>query len=161
MAREGPRTGTKTPILIKDFEYQARETVRAIDDRAAQQKLSKHSEQRIARLRREFQESFNSAVVADKTGADKGDQHAHPHLVRNISAGDTVKLRTLGRTGIVQREIDANTFEIAVGQMKMRVARDEIAEVISVRSNPVEAARKRGFSVSVANPTRKCVRKST
>jgi DNA mismatch repair protein MutS2 len=142
----------KLQSLLKDFEYQARETVRAIDDRAAQQKLSKHAEQRIARLRREFQESFNSAVVADKTGADKGDQQAQPHLVRNVSAGDTVKLRTLGRTGVVQREIDANTFEIAIGPMKMRVARDEIAEVISARSNPIEAARGRGFSISVANP---------
>ena len=142
----------KLQSLLKDFEYQARETVRAIDDRAAQQKLSKHAEQRIARLRREFQESFNSAVVADKTGADKDDKHAHPHLVRNISAGDTVKLRTLGRTGIVQREIDANTYEIAVGPMKMRVARDEISEVVPSRGNPIEAARKRGVSVSVAHP---------
>jgi DNA mismatch repair protein MutS2 len=142
----------KLQSLLKDFEYQARETVRAIDDRAAQQKLSKHAEQRIARLRREFQESFNSAVVADKTGADKGDKHVHPHVVRNISPGDTVKLRTLGRTGIVQREIDTNTFEIAIGPMKMRVARDEIAEVVPVRSNPIEAARMRGVSVSVADP---------
>jgi DNA mismatch repair protein MutS2 len=142
----------KLQSLLKDFEYQARETVRAIDDRAAQQKLSKHAEQRIARLRREFQESFNSAVVADKTGADKGDQNAKPHVMRNISIGDTVKLRNLGRTGIVQREIDANTFEIAVGPMKMRVARDEIAEVVSVRSNPLEAARRRGVTVSVTNP---------
>jgi DNA mismatch repair protein MutS2 len=141
----------KLQSLLKDFEYQARETVRAIDDRAAQQKLSKQAEQRIARLRREFQESFNAAVVADKTGADKGDQHARPHLVRNISAGHTVKLRTLGRTGVVQREIDANTFEIAVGPMKMRVARDEIAEVISARSNPLEAARSRGVNISMSS----------
>lgn len=142
----------KLQSLLKDFEYQTRETVRAIDDRAAQQKLSKHAEQRIARLRREFQESFNAAVVADKTGADKGDQHAHPHVVRNISSGDMVKLKTLGRTGVVQREIDANTFEIAVGPMKMRVTRDEIAEVITARSNPIEAARRRGISVSAAHP---------
>lgn len=142
----------KLQSLLKDFEYQARETVRAIDDRAAQQKLSRHAEQRIARLRREFQESFNAAVVADKTGADKNDQNAKPHVVRNVSVGDTVKLRTLGRTGVVQREIDANTYEIAVGPMKMRIARDEIAEVLSTRSNPIAAARSRGVTVSVANP---------
>jgi DNA mismatch repair protein MutS2 len=52
----------------------------------------------------------------------------------------------------VQREIDANTYEIAVGPMKMRVARDEIAEVVPSRGNPIEAARKRGVSVSVAHP---------
>jgi DNA mismatch repair protein MutS2 len=141
----------KLQSLLKDFEFRARETVRAIDDRAAQQKLSKQAEQRIARLRREFQENFNAAVVADKTGADKGDRNAQPHVVRHVAAGDTVKLRTLGRMGVVQREIDSNTYEVAVGPMKMRITRDEIAEVIPARQNPVEAARRRGVSVSVAD----------
>ena len=36
--------------LLKDFTYQMRETVRAIDDRAAQQKLSKEAERRMAKL---------------------------------------------------------------------------------------------------------------
>ncbi len=141
----------KLQSLLKDFEFRARETVRALDDRAAQQKLSKQAEQRIAKLRREFQESFHAAVVADKTGADKGDRHAQPHIVRHVAAGDTVKLRTLGRMGVVQREIDANTYEVAVGPMKMRIARDEIAEVLAARPSPIEAARKRGVSVSVAD----------
>ena len=66
----------KLESLLKDFEYQARETVRAIDDRAAQQKLSKDAERRMARLRREFSEGFNASVVAHHTGADKGDTHA-------------------------------------------------------------------------------------
>jgi DNA mismatch repair protein MutS2 len=140
--------------LLKNFEYQMRETVRSIEDRAAQQKLSKQAEQRIARLRREFSESFNTAVVAQHTGADRGDQNAQPHIVRHVSEGDTVRLRTLGRTATVQRQIDDKTFEVAVGQMKMRVARDEIAEVVSAagKQTPIQAARRRGISVSVAEP---------
>jgi len=139
--------------LLKDFEYRVRETVRAVEDRAAQQKLSKEAERRIARLRREFSESFNTAVVAQHTGADRGDQNAQPHVVRHVAAGDQVKLRSLGKTATVQRQIDDKTFEVAVGPMKMRVARDEIAEVIAARSQtPIEAARRRGISVSVAEP---------
>jgi DNA mismatch repair protein MutS2 len=144
--------------LLKDFEYQARETVRAIDDKAAQQKLSKDAERRIARLRREFAEGFNASVVAQHTGADKGDAHAQPHIVRHISAGDTVKLRNLGKTATVSRQIDDRNFEVAVGAMKMRVARDEIAEVIrsaaaSAGPNPLQAARaRRGVTVSMAEP---------
>ena len=107
-----------------------RETVRAIDDRAAQQKLSKEAERRMARLRREFSEQFNSVVVAQHSGADRGDNNAQPHLVRHVSVGDTVKLKSLGKTGVVQRQVDGNAFEIAVGPMKMRVAREDIAEVI-------------------------------
>ena len=146
----------KLQSLLKDFEYQARETVRAIDDRVAQQKLSKEAERRIARLRREFSESFNSSVVADKTGADKNDVNAQPHIARHVSIGDTVKLRSMGRTAIVQRQIDGNMFEVAIGPMKMRIARDEIAEVIhsaQTAATPLQAVRgRRGISVSVAEP---------
>jgi DNA mismatch repair protein MutS2 len=142
--------------LLKDFTYQMRETVKAIDDRAAQQKLSKDAERRIARLRREFSEQFNSVVVAQHSGADRGDAHAQPHLVRHVSVGDTVKLKSLGKTGVVQRQVDGNIFEVAVGPMKMRVARDDIAEVTSVRQaiavSPLEAARSRGVTVSIAHP---------
>ncbi len=144
----------KLASLLKDFEYQARETIRAIDDRAAQQKLSKDAERRIARLRREFSEGFNSAVVAHHTGADKNDTNAQPHIVRHVAEGDTVKLRTLGKTATVQRQIDDSTFEVAIGPMKMRVARDEIAEVVrsAAAQTPLQAARRRGVSISVAEP---------
>ena len=145
----------KLESLLKDFEYQARETVRAIDDRAAQQKLSKEAERRISRLRREFAEGFNASVVAHHTGADKGDAHAQPHVVRHIAMGDMVKLKTLGKTARVERQIDEKTFEVAVGLMKMRVARDEIAEVVrtAAAETPLQAARsRRGVSVSMAEP---------
>jgi DNA mismatch repair protein MutS2 len=142
--------------LLKDFTYQMRETVRVIDDRAAQQKLSKEAERRMARLRREFSEQFNAVVVAQHSGADRGDSNAQPHLVRNVSVGDTVKLKSLGKTGIVQRQVDGNAFEVAIGPMKMRVARDDIAEVIAARepraASPLEAARGRGVTVSISHP---------
>jgi DNA mismatch repair protein MutS2 len=142
--------------LLKDFTYQIRETVRAVEDRAAQQKLSKEAERRLARLRREFSEQFNSTVVAQHSGADRGDSNAKPHLVRHVAVGDTVKLKSLGKTGVVQRQIDGNVFEVAVGVMKMRVARDDIAEVLSAKEiravSPLEAARSRGVTVSIARP---------
>jgi DNA mismatch repair protein MutS2 len=142
--------------LLKDFTYQMRETVRAIDDRAAQQKLSKEAERRMARLRREFSEQFNSVVVAQHSGADRGDSHAQPHVVRHVSVGDTVKLKSLGKTGVVQRQVDGNAFEVAIGPMKMRVAREDIAEVLPARApiavSPLEAARGRGVTVSIAHP---------
>jgi DNA mismatch repair protein MutS2 len=145
----------KLASLLKDFEYQARETVRAIDDRAAQQKLSKEAERRMARLRREFTESFNASVVAHHTGADKGDANALPHVVRHVGVGDVVRLRSLGKDGVVQRQIDEKTFEVSVGLMKMRVGRDEIAEVVKAAAavGPLAAARtKKGISVTAAVP---------
>jgi DNA mismatch repair protein MutS2 len=146
----------KIESVLKDFEYRMRETVRAIEDRASQQKASRESERRIAQLRREFSEQFKSTVVAHRTGADRGDPQAQPHIVRTVAVGDTVKLRSLGKTGEVRRQIDDNTFEVAVGAMKMRVARDDIAQVVSSAAasstSPLSAARgTRGISVSMSD----------
>ncbi len=140
----------KLESLFKDFEYHARETVNAIQDRAAAQKLSKDAERRISKMRREFREQFDSAVVAHSTGADRGDPQAQPQLVKHVSEGDTVKLKSVGRPGTVTRRIDDNHFEVEIGAMKMKVARDDIAEVIvRAADSPVNAARARGISVSL------------
>ena len=89
----------KLESLMKDFEFQARETVTAIDDRAAQQKLSKEAERRIARLRREFAEGFNTAVVAQHTGADKGDRMRSHILCATWPRATWCRLRSLGKDG--------------------------------------------------------------
>jgi DNA mismatch repair protein MutS2 len=142
----------KLEELLKDMEYRARESVRGVEERAAQQKVSKEAERRMAKARREFKEQFNQAVVAHSTGADLGDANATPHLVKHVAEGDMVKLRSLGgKLARVERQIDDNTFEVAAGIMKMRIGRGDIAEVQHARiaESPVEAARSRGVRVEV------------
>ncbi|MGH9532574.1 MAG: endonuclease MutS2 [Terriglobales bacterium] len=140
----------KLDALVRDLEYQAREVVAAVQDRAASLKLSKDAERRVAKLRREFREQFDSAVVAHSTGADRGDPNAQPSLVRNVAEGDTVKLKSLGRTGVVRRMLEAGALEVEIGAMKTRVARDDVVEVVARASDsPIQAARARGVSVSL------------
>ena len=142
----------KLESVLRDFEYHAREAVNAIQERAAAQKLSKDAERRIAKLRREFREQFDSTVVAHASGADEGDPHAQPQVVKHVSEGDTVKLKSTGRAARVARKLDDNHFEVEVGAMKMKIARDDIAEVLSkAADSPVTAARARGISVSLSN----------
>lgn len=141
----------KLESVLRDFEYRARETVNVVQDRAQALKLSKDAERRIARMRREFREQFDSTVVAHSTGADTGDPDAQQHVVKQVSVGDTVRLRSLGRDGLVVRYFDDDSFEVAVGAMKMKVARDDFASVVArAGSNPVAAARARGINVSLA-----------
>ena len=155
---------TKLDSLLKDFEFQMRENVRAVEDRAAQQKLSKEAERRITRLRREFQESFNQAVVAHRTGADQGDENAQPHLLRHIAPGDSVFLKSMGKVAVVQREVEKDLFEVALGPIKMRVKRDECSAPQGfggdsghgrpgqVKVDPLAAARKqKGVHVTVTS----------
>ena len=147
---------TKLGSLFKEFEFQMRENVRAIEDRAAQQKLSKESERRINRLRREFQESFNQTVVAHRSGADLNDAHAQPHVLKHVAPGDQVLLKSMNKVAIVQREVEKDVYEVALGPIKMRVKKDDLADVKSgsaaAKSDPLAAARRqKGVVVSVAS----------
>ena len=142
----------KLDSVLRDFEYRAREIVGAVQDRAAALKLSKESERRIAKLRREFKEQFDSTIVAHRTGADAGDPNSRPGLVNQVGEGDMVKLKSLGRTGTIKRRVDDHTFEVEIGAMKMKIPREDIAEVVGrAGENPLQAARSRkGISVQVA-----------
>ena len=138
----------KLASLLKDFEFQMRENVRAIEDRTAQQKLTKETERRINRLRREFQESFNQTVVAHRTGADVGDVNAEPHVLRHIAVGDQVRIKSMNKIAVVQREIEKDVFEVALGPIKMRVKRNDCSAVSlsgedskPAKADPLAAAR--------------------
>src|SRR5437899_11350862 len=101
----------KLESLFRDFEYHAREAVNAVQERAAAQKLSKDAERRIATLRRDFREQFDSTSVAHSTGADQGDPNAQPRGVNHGPEGDTVKLKTVARAGRVTRKTDDNPLQ--------------------------------------------------
>jgi len=162
LAKEGKREQQETArqlekkleTLLRDFEYHAREAVSAVQDKAAMQKVSKDAERRIAKLHRDFREQFDSTVVAHVSGADRGDPHAQPQMVQLVSEGDFVKLKSVGRNARITRRLDNRHFEVEVGNMKMRVAREDIAEIVSrVADSPVKAARARGVSVLLENDT--------
>ena len=138
----------KLEALLRDFEYHTREAVNAVQDRAAAQKVSKDAERRLAKLRRDFREQFDSTVVAHASGADREDPNAQPQLVKHVSEGDLVKLKSVGRNARVVRRLDENHFEAEVGTMKMRIAREDIAGVVSrAAETPVKAARAKGVPV--------------
>jgi len=148
----------KLESVLRDFEYHAREAVNAVQDKAAAQKVSKDAERRVAKLRREFREQFDSTVVAHTSGADEGDPHAQPQVVKYVSQGDSVKLKSTGRAATILRKVDDSHFEVAMGAMKMKIARDDIAEVLNsalgnarAGDSPVKAARARGISVLLEN----------
>ncbi len=146
----------KLETLLRDFEYHAREAVAAVQDKAAAQKVSKAAERNIAKLRREFREQFDSTIVAHASGADLNDPHAQPQLVKQVAPGDTVKLKSTGRSARISRQLDDDHFEVEMGAMKMKIAREDIAEVLNAAStrtanSPVQAARSRGISVSLEN----------
>ncbi len=135
--------------LIEDFESQLRDTVKAIDDKTVAQKIARDSALRIARLKREFSEQFQSTVTSHVSGSEQTAHQAQRQ--REPKAGDLVRLKSLNREGRVVRLIDAKTLEVAVGAMKTRVPRTDIAEVIaSAETTAATGKRRGGVSVSTA-----------
>ncbi len=131
--------------LLEDFTGQLKETVKAIKDKTVAQKVARDSALRVARLKREFSEQFNSTVVAHITGADRGEVSKRAQGEVEIRVGDLVRVRSLGREARVNRVLDAKNFEVSMGQMKMRIPRADIAEVTPVQAvSPAEAGRRRG-----------------
>lgn len=140
--------------LFADLASETRAMLRTLAGRADQQKLAREADRRVARLRREFQEQFNAVVVSKRDGADQGDAGAAPHQLHHISPGDSVLLKSMGKVGRVLRRIDEDRFEIAVGSIKVRARRSDLAApaTASATSDPIAAARKRGISVTVSQP---------
>lgn len=136
--------------LIKNFEAQLRDTVRAIDDKTIAQKIAKDSALRIARMRREFSEQFQTKIEAHSAAGvtAKADQRNRQN--GGLKAGDLVRLRSLGREGVVVRVIDEKTVEVSFGTMKSRVPRSDIAEFTSVREPSAASMHRRRGGVTVA-----------
>jgi DNA mismatch repair protein MutS2 len=63
----------------------------------------------------------------------------------------------MGKIAVVQREVEKDVFEVALGPIKMRVKRDDIAEVVksgvsqtAERVDPLAAARRqKGVQISI------------
>jgi DNA mismatch repair protein MutS2 len=70
--------------------------------------------------------------------------------LKHIAAGDQVRLKSLNKIAVVQREIEKDLFEVALGTIKMRVKRDECSAPSPLggesapekRPDPLAAARK-------------------
>ncbi len=138
--------------LIEDFEAQLRDTVKAIDDKTVAQKIARDSALRIARLKREFSEQFQTTVVAHTASSKPEREKRAAERQREPKTGDLVRLKSLNREGRVVRVVDAKTLEVAVGSMKTRVSRDDIAEITAMAEKPLEAAKRRGgISVSTTS----------
>ena len=68
--------------------------------------------------------------------------------LRHIAAGDQVRIKSMNKIAVVQREIEKDLFEVALGPIKMRVKRDDCSAVRSRsdsgerKADPLAAARK-------------------
>ena len=148
----------KLTQLLEDFDFQLKESVKGIEDKTVARKIARDSALRMSRLRREFTEQFSSTVLAHNTGADRssggaGDilqKRPDPKAPKPIKVGDYITLKSLGRQVHVDRVIETGpdgqgkSFEVSMGQIKMRIPRADIAEHESIVAVPPAQLKRRG-----------------
>ena len=132
--------------LIVDFEAQMRAAVKSMDDKTAAKKLARDSALRIAQMKREFSEQFQSTVAAHATETEAPASKAADRK-REPQVGDVVRLKSLNREARVTRVIDSKSLEVAAGAMKMRVGRDDVADVIAAAQSSEGKKRSGGVTV--------------
>ena len=106
---------------IAAFEEQARETIDRITESAEQRKASEQALRKVARTRREFQETVQTQVLANTP-------QAKPVIA--IEEGTRVRLRGIREPARVRRKISADRLEVEAGLMKMQVSIDDVEEVL-------------------------------
>ena len=123
--------------VLAGFDKQGRDLLKQIDDR----RLQKQAERRIARARSELREEFDTAVVQQLGGTAEeaqGRTEKAPRPLHALGEGDLVRVRALGREGVVRRRLDWNHLEVEVGAMKMKVALDQVEAVAGPQASPAQ-----------------------
>ena len=128
--------------LIEEFEAQVRETVQSIGDKAVAKKMQRDAALRVAALRREFSERFQSKV-SEHVEANTPKQLTKAERMRTPHVGDIVRLRQLGLEARIERMLDGGQMEVTAGRMKMRVPVKDVVEVIAMAQQPADLAEKK------------------
>jgi DNA mismatch repair protein MutS2 len=110
--------------LLVDLERRGRAEIQQIQDK----RLLKEAERRVARAKRELREQYDTAVLEQLGGGaeeEAAPAEAAPD-VHSLREGDMVRVKALGREGIVRRRLDFSTLEVEVGAMKMKVSLEQV-----------------------------------
>jgi DNA mismatch repair protein MutS2 len=105
---------------------------------AAPPKVVTRGERKAAGLVREAREEWNSQVLEALGEAAPTPQE--PPVVRLMAVGDRVQLRNISTPGTVTALLEGGQVEVAVGQLKMRVGKEEVRPLLPGGAVAPEAA---------------------
>ncbi|HZT71061.1 MAG TPA: endonuclease MutS2 [Terriglobia bacterium] len=135
---------------LKELDERLEETLRAMEKRweeALEQlrarvekaRLPRGSERKVAALKQEAREEWNAQVLNALSGTAPEPEAA---AGAPIAVGDQVRLTHLSTPGTVTEIGDDGQIQVQVGNLRLRIAKDE-AQVVARKSDSVPAARGR------------------
>lgn len=124
----------RAAALSADFEKRAEETIG---------ELSQKARAKVARTRREFQESVEALRPAAAPTRAAG---TPPPAKLKLEEGARVKLHGVRQPAVVRRMLGGDTVEVEAGFLKMRISTADIEEVLPAA---VGGARKTGLGAEI------------
>jgi len=115
----------RTDETLAHFEEQARETLVKISQGGDRRKAEQEAQRRVAKVKRELREDFQTTVLSTEDEARQG--RLKPPA---IEEGVRVRLRDVREPARVRRKLGGDRLEVEVGFMKMQVSIDDVLEVL-------------------------------
>ena len=107
---------------LAEFESQNREAIQKALAGAEQRKSVEQAERRIAKTRREFEETARSAIFGEAPAPE-----TRPMV---IEEGARVRLKGVREPARVRRKLSGGLLEVEAGFMRMQITTDDVEEVL-------------------------------
>ncbi len=114
----------KREAIIADFEARAQTTMDRIAEGGEQRKAAEQAQRLISKAKREFREQSAETMVPPSAPAETQGPLA-------IEEGARVRLKDVREIATVRRLLKNGMIEVEAGFLKMKVPREDIAEVVS------------------------------
>ncbi|HEX9108968.1 MAG TPA: Smr/MutS family protein [Longimicrobiales bacterium] len=130
----------RTEEVLARFEEQAQETIGKIAQAGEQRKAAEQAQRRVAKVKRELREEFETTVLSTQDEARQGELRRP-----RIEEGARVRLRDIREPARVRRLLGNGRIEVEAGFMKMQVVADDVIEVLPEASGPAKLPRNVSF----------------
>ena len=115
----------RTDQILARFEEQAQETIGHIVQTAEQRKAAEQARRRVAKVKRELREEFQTNVLVTQEDARQGELRRP-----KVEEGARVRLKNIREPARVRRMLGDDRIEVEAGFVKLQVSVDDVLEVL-------------------------------
>jgi DNA mismatch repair protein MutS2 len=114
-------------LVLERFDSQAKDTIDKVLASAEQRKAAEGAARRVAKVKRELRDEFQTEVLSTQEDARQGDLGLRKP---RIEEGVRVRLQGVREPARVRRKLGDDRIEVEAGFVKMQVSIDDVLEVL-------------------------------
>jgi len=115
--------------LFTQYGKELRAVVDGVREASLRSRVEKAGVRQLGQVKAQLKEEFDAAVLSHLGETAKPAEPVSRVTPEQVVPGVWVRVRGIQRKGLVQRRLDAETAEVQIGSLRMRVALDDIVAV--------------------------------